>query len=72
MKKILLMLPLTFTLFSTQVFAAQFKAISSFKSEAVQNLASVAAPIVKNKKIFGAAGQMIKVSFSRKSTEADE
>jgi hypothetical protein len=59
------------SIFSVQVFAAQFTTISKLSSPAAQKLAQVGLSIVKNEDMFGDNGSVSTLAFTRKATESN-
>jgi hypothetical protein len=59
------------SLFSTQLFAAQFSKISEISSPAAKILARTGLNIVKNQEVFGDVGRVVALNFTRKVTETD-
>jgi len=59
------------SIFSAQVFAAQFSQISKLSSPAAQKLAQAGLSIVKNPDVFGDSGKVIALTFTRNASESN-
>ena len=59
------------SLFSTQLFAAQFSPIRKMSSPAAQKLAKAGLSITKNEEVFGDVGGVVALTFTRKATETN-